>query len=124
MVLFGVGQFIVHAIAFNIKLKYFYNPGMVTVVFLYLPLNAWYLVEVYSHQTVPLWNWAAGVGFLLFFAAVLIMGVGFTLLADKDSPSPFTPEEMERWNRRRHRARLGLAELSANAQFPAGKKDA
>lgn len=108
MVLFGVGQFIVHAIAFNIKLKYFYNPGLVTVVFLYLPLNAWYLV--YSHQTVPLWNWAAGFGYFAFFSVVLIMWVGFTLLTDKDSPYPFTPEEMERWDRRRHRARLGLAE--------------
>ena len=112
IVLFGVGQFIVHGIVFNVKLKYFYNPGMVTVVLLYLPLNAWYLVEVYSHQTVPLWNWAAGFGYLVFFSAVLIMWVGFTLLTDKDSPYPFTPEEMERWDRRRHRARLGLAELS------------
>ena len=110
IVLFGVGQFIVHAIVFNIKLRYFYNPGMVTVLFLYLPLNAWYLVEVYSHRTVPLWYWAAGFGYLAFFSLVLIMWVGFTLLTDKDSPYPFTPEEMERWDRRRHRARLGLAE--------------
>ncbi|SDO08918.1 Protein of unknown function with HXXEE motif-containing protein [Ensifer sp. YR511] len=113
IVLFGFGQVIVHAIAFNIKLKYFYNPGMVTVLFLYLPLNVWYLVEVYSHQTVLLWNWAAGFGYFAFFSAVLIMWVGFTLLTDKNSPYPFAPEELERWNPRGHRARLGLPENSA-----------
>ena len=115
MVLFGVGQFVVHAIVFNVKLKYFYNPGVFTVVFMYLPLNAWYLVEVYSHQTVPWWNWVAGFAYFAFFSAFLIMWVGFTLLASPDSPYPFAPEEMERWNRKRHRARLGLPELPATA---------
>lgn len=69
---------------------------MITVLFMYLPLNAWYLVEVYSHQTVPMCNWAAGFEYFVFFSAVLIMWVGFTLLTDKDSPYPFTPEEMDR----------------------------
>ncbi|HQZ13275.1 MAG TPA: HXXEE domain-containing protein [Devosia sp.] len=108
MVLFGVAQFFIHGVGMNLKLKSFYNPGLATVVFGYLPLNAWYVVEVYSHQTVPLWNWAAAAGYLAFFTGVVMLWLGFTVLADKNSPYPFTPEEMERWNRKRHLARLGI----------------
>jgi hypothetical protein len=70
MVLFGVGQFVVHGVWMNRKLRSLYNPGFATVVFGFLPLGLWYLFEVYSRQTVPLWNWALAVVYMMFFSGV------------------------------------------------------
>ena len=44
MVLFALGQFVVHGVVMNWKLRSLYNPGLGTVVFGFL---AWYLFEVY-----------------------------------------------------------------------------
>jgi hypothetical protein len=110
MVLFGVGQFVVHAFVNNSKLRSLYNPGLATVVLGFLPLGAWYLFEVYSHQSVPPWNWGIAVVCMAFFSGVVMVRIGFGFLADKNSPYPFAPEEIERFDRSGHLARLGIAE--------------
>jgi hypothetical protein len=112
MVLFGVAQFFIHGFVNNLKLKTIYNPGFATVVFGFLPLGAWYLFELYSHQTVPWWNWLIAAACVGFFSGVVMVRIGFGLLADKNSPYPFEPKEMERFDRRSHLARLGIVAIA------------
>ena len=107
MVLFTLGQFIVHGVVGNRKLKSLYNPGLVAVVFAHAPLCVWYLVQIYSKSTVPLWNWALALVYLGCFIGIVMRLIGYGFLAAKDSPYPFAPEEMERFDRRGHLARLG-----------------
>ena len=108
MVLFTLGQFIFHEVVINRKLKSLYNPGLVAVVFAHLPLSVWYLVEIYSKSTVPLWNWALAVVYLACFIGIVMRFIGYGFLAARDSPYPFAPEEMERFDRGGHLARLGM----------------
>jgi len=109
MVLFGFGQLIYHGVVTNRKFKRLYNPGLATVVLGFLPLGIWYLVEVYSKSTVTLGDWGFAVVYLGCFIGVVMQLIGFRILAAKDSPYPFAPEEMERFDRSGHLARLGIA---------------
>jgi hypothetical protein len=43
---------------------------------------------------------------MAFFIAVGMMKVGYGLLADENSPYPFAPEEMQRFERRRRLAQI------------------
>jgi len=97
------GQFIVHGVIINWKFKSLYNPGVATVLLGFLPLGIWYLVEIYSKGGVTLWDWTLGVVYIGCFIAVVMLGIGLGILADKNSRYPFAPEEMERF--RRHRLR-------------------
>jgi len=107
MVLFTLGQFIVHGVITNAKLKSLYNPGLTAVILGHVPIGVWYLVEAYSKSTVTPWDWVLGLIYLGCFIGVVMQLIGFRLLAAKDSPYPFAPEEMERFDRRGHLARLG-----------------
>ena len=106
-VLFGFGQFIAHGIANNKKLRAFYNPGLAAVVLGHIPIGIWYLVEVYSKST--LWDWAFAVAYMALFMGVGMMRIGYGLLADENSPYPFASEEIERFDRGNHLARIGNA---------------
>ena len=106
-VLFGFAQFVVHGIVTNRKLKSLYNPGLAAVVLGHIPLGIWYLVEVYSKGMITLWDWGFAVAYMGCFMRIGFMLVGYRLLADRDSLYPFAPEEMGRFNRRGHLARIG-----------------
>jgi hypothetical protein len=107
MVLFTIGQFIFHGVATNRKLRSLYNPGLAAVVLAHVPLCVWYLVSIYSEGTVPLWNWALAVAYLAGFIGIVMKLIGYGFLASNNSPYPFAPEEMDRFDRRGHLARLG-----------------
>ena len=111
-VLFGmVGQLIVHGIVINIKLKTVYNPGLAAVMLGHVPLGIWYLVEVYSKGLVSGWDWLFGVLTLVAFIGVVMLKLGYGLLADKNTRYPFEPWEMARWDRVQRLARAGIAPL-------------
>jgi hypothetical protein len=74
--------------------------------------GVWYLIEVYSKSTVTLWDWGLAVVYLGCFVGVVMHLIGFRILAAKDSPYPFAPEEIERFDRSGHLARLGNAGTS------------
>jgi hypothetical protein len=69
-----------------------------------VPLGIWYLVEVYSKATRR--DWLFAVVYIGCFIVIGMNKIGHTLLADKDSPYPFAPEEMERFDRPGHLARI------------------
>ena len=53
------------------------------------------------------WDWAFGVICLAGFIAIIMKWLGATVLVDKNSPYPFAPEEMARFDRERRLARIG-----------------
>jgi len=97
-VLFGLGQFIMHGIATNIKLKSFYNPGLGAVTFLHVPLGVYYIYYIQSNGLASVWDWIIGLVYLFLFAFIVVNKMTRTWLADKDSPYPFAEEEMKRFN--------------------------
>jgi hypothetical protein len=105
--LFGFGQLIFHGILTTVKLKKPYNPGLAAVVVGHVPLGIWYLVVIYSKNMITPRDWVFGIVYLGCFIAVGVKMIGYTLLSDKDSKYPFAPEEMERWDREGHLARIG-----------------
>jgi hypothetical protein len=108
-VLFGIGQFFMHGIANNRKLKTFYNPGLAAVVLGHVPIGIWYLVEVYTKNMITLWDWVFAAVYMALFMGVGMLRIGYGILADEDSPYHFAPEEMERFGRPGHLARIRSA---------------
>lgn len=111
-VLFGmVGQFVSHVVATNIKLKTWYNPGMAAVILGHIPLGLWYFVEVYSQGTVTIWDWVFGVLALAAFVGIVMLRIGYGLMANRNTRWPFETWEMQRWDRLRRLARAGITPL-------------
>jgi Protein of unknown function with HXXEE motif len=105
-VLFGFGQFVAHGIANNRKLKSLYNPGLAAVVLGHVPLGLWYLREVQVRGIITVWDLVFATVYLAVFIVVGMLKVGYGLLADRNSPYPFAPEEMERFERQQRLARI------------------
>jgi hypothetical protein len=114
MVVFTLGQLIYHGVITNRKLKSIYNPGLGAVILLHIPLAIWYLREVFNNGGFTLGDCVLTVIYLGLFMGVWMQIIAFRLLASKDSPYPFAPEEMERFDRRGKLARLGITD-NANA---------
>jgi len=107
-ILFGILQFLVHGFTTNRKLKSFYNPGLAAVVFGHVPIGIWYLVEVYAKSMINLWDWVFAVALMALLIGGGMMGIGYGILADEDSPYPFAPEEIKRFDRLSHLTRIGV----------------
>jgi len=97
-ILFGLGQFLMHGIATNIKLKSFYNPGLGAVTLLHVPLGIYYIYYIQSNGLASVLDWVIGVVFTILFAFIIVNKMTRTWLADKDSPYHFAEEEMKRFN--------------------------
>ena len=95
--LFGFGQFIVHGIATNIRLRSWYNPGLGAVVLLHYPIGIYYCWYVVHNglATTSDWIWGAVYMFLVAGAGVGVMT--YKVLANRDSKWVFADEEMERF---------------------------
>ena len=97
-ILFGMGQFIVHGIMTNIKLKSFYNPGLGAVTFLHIPLGIYYIYYIQSNGLASGWDWIIGVGYMIVYAFFFVNKMTYSWLADRNSPYHFAEEEMKRFN--------------------------
>jgi hypothetical protein len=95
--LFWVGQFGVHAIVTNRKLKTLYNPGVLTLL-LGLALLVYYAIYVESNDLASVWDWVGGVALMAGFAVIFLFKMTYSWLADKNSPYPFTDTELHRWD--------------------------
>ena len=97
IVLMGVAQIFVHGIAFNKKMGTIYNPGMASIIFLFIPLCAIYIRFAVSSGDLAWWHW--------LIAAVLqpVLGMGCLMapiqkLKDRNSPYRWSEEEMRRFD--------------------------
>ena len=110
--LFGApGQLVVHGVITNRKLKTIYNPGLAAVFFGHLPLTIWYLVEVYQRAMITGWDWLFAVIYLVFFMGIIMMRIGYGVMSSQDSRHPFTPAELNRWNRDQRLQNAGIIPL-------------
>jgi hypothetical protein len=99
-ILFGFLEVLLHGVAGGIKAKALYNPGLLTVV-PWLILGIWYLIEVYHQGVITAASWWTAVGYLMAWIVLFLALVTYVWLADRQSPYPFAPEEMSRFERYR-----------------------
>ena len=93
----SITQIFIHGIAFNVKMKRLYNPGVASMVTVLIPVGIYYIWYISTHFTIPAWHYIA--------AAVLLLPVSFSSLmlpikklADRNSPYVWTKEETERFH--------------------------
>jgi hypothetical protein len=96
--LFGAAQFIVHGILTNRKLRTWYNPGLVAVVFLHIPLAIAYIYTITANGMALGWDWLIAIVYLGSFAFIVVNKMTYTWLADKNSPYVFDEVEMRRFH--------------------------
>lgn len=94
----GFGQFIVHGVVTNRKLKSFYNPGLGAVVFLHIPIGICYIYYIISNGLATGMDWLVGVVYLVVLMAIVGRGVTYGILASRNSQYPFDKVEMERFH--------------------------
>ena len=97
-ILMGVSQFIVHGIITNIKMKSFYNPGLGAVVFLHFPLAYYYINCITTNNLATSKDWLFGVIYLILIAGMIVNGLTYKLLPNKNTKYFFAEEEMKRFN--------------------------
>ena len=73
-----------------------YNPGLLTVI-PWLALAIWYLVEA----DITASDWCIAIAYMLGFVIIFLGLVTYVLLASRESPYPFAPEELSRFERYR-----------------------
>ena len=95
---FGLMQLIPHAIVGPVGLKKLYTPGFASTFFGHMPIGIFYLFYITSNNMVTTNDWIFAVLYLAFFMVVIYNGLFYKLLVDKNSPYPFTQEEMNRFN--------------------------
>ena len=99
-ILFGYLEVLLHCGGGFLRAKVPYNPGLVTVV-PWLVLSTWYIVEINRQDLITASDWWIASGYLLVFVVVLMGLVGYVLLADRNSPYRFAPEEISRFEKYR-----------------------
>ncbi|KAJ9149888.1 hypothetical protein NKR23_g4177 [Pleurostoma richardsiae] len=95
---FGLLEVLVHAIAFNALIKCFYNPGLATSVFGFLPIGVIYLKHAYTNNLLGVMDWVWAVTYAMTNYYVIFYTIGINIMGSKDTPYYFTKEEMERFN--------------------------
>lgn len=96
VVIMGVAQIFVHGIAFNKKLGTIYNPGIASIIFLFVPLCGIYIWYIVTSCEVLWWHW------LIALILQPVLGMGCLMfpiqkLKDKCSPDAWTEDEVKRF---------------------------
>ncbi len=104
--LMGFGQFIMHGIIGNRKLKSLYNPGLGAVVFLHIPIGIYYIYYITSNGLVRGTDWVLAFIYLIPVTVGILGILTYKVLADRNSKYPFDPVEMERFHAQERSAKL------------------
>lgn len=91
-------QFIGHVIYVNIKLRSFYSPGVAATVFGHIPIGVIYIHHILANNLVNLWGWLLAVVYMIVSMFLVFYIIEQKLLGDKNSPYPFDPDEMKRFD--------------------------
>ena len=103
---FNLYQVLGHCIQMNLKMGTWYNPGMATSVFLFLPVSACYMVVVAGSGQMLAADWVlAAVCFALIAAVSVVLPV--QAMKRADSPYPIPQWQVERLEQVRAWASLG-----------------
>lgn len=87
-----------HVIIGAVKFKLYYNPGMFAVLFGHVPIGIYYFWYTISNGLIGILDIVLAVIYMFLAMGVLYNKVFYGLMADKNTPYPFTPEEMNRFN--------------------------
>ena len=107
--LFGMMQFMLHGIMVNKKMHTIYNPGLISIVFMWWPIGIYYIWYVVTNDLAHWWDWPVAVVYML---ATLIFGISMPVthwISGEDYPIAFTEEEMARFHVREKMARIRSA---------------
>jgi hypothetical protein len=107
--LFGMSQIILHGVMVNKKMQSIYNPGLISIVFMWWPIGIYYIWYVVTNGLAPWWDWPVAVVYML---ATLIFGISMPVthwISGEDYPIAFTEEEMARFHVREKMARIRSA---------------
>ena len=110
-ILFGMGQFGVHGILINRKMRSIYNPGLFAVVFLHWPIGIYYIWYIYAQGLIQAWTWPVAitlVALLAFFGVNMPVSRWFN---DPNSPYPFSEKEMARFHVREKLEKLSTKKI-------------
>lgn len=91
-------QFISHGIYTNIKLRVFYNPGLAATVFGHIPIAVIYIQHILANNLVDSRDWLFGIVWMVVFMFLNFYMIEQRLLGDINSPYPFDPDEMKRFD--------------------------
>ncbi len=105
-VMFGMTQFLIHGIVINSKLRSVYNPGLFAVVFLHVPIGAYYIWYTAANGLLTWWMWLPAVAWLAAGAVVGVAMPATRWFADRDSPYAFSKSEMARFHVKERVGRL------------------
>lgn len=72
-ILVSGGNFVVHNFVFNIKGKTIYNPGMLTSLFLFLPILIYFFYYIITNNLVTTTDWILGIilGIILNYVGIV-----------------------------------------------------
>ena len=87
-----------HAIFANIRLRTFYSPGAASNVFGWLPIGVVYIYYILTNNLVNVGDWVLAVVWMAVFPFLDFYIIEQRLLGDKNSPYPFDPDEMKRFD--------------------------
>lgn len=97
VIYFSLTQIFIHGIAFNIKMKRLYNPGMASLIFVLYPVGIYYIWYIATNYSVPDWYWW-GAAILLVPVAFICLMFPIKKLADRNSPYEWSEDERNRFN--------------------------
>lgn len=86
-----------HGITINIKAKTKNNPGMISAIFVMVPISIYTIWFIATHYSITTGEWIAS---LLLFPILLIvlLLIPLKVTMDKNSPYTYTFEELNRGN--------------------------
>lgn len=85
----------------------------------HVPIGIWYLIEIIGLDTAHWWDWPLAILYIAAFMSIVMQLIGFRILADPNSPYPFTPEEM---NRKGQLHRAGITPRTGFIPGPGGQE--
>ncbi|MGN0406532.1 MAG: HXXEE domain-containing protein [Bariatricus sp.] len=96
--LFNLFQVLGHVFEMNIKLKTWYNPGMATSIFLFLPISLFYFIRMCGRNLVSGSDWILGAAALAGILAVTVI-LPVQCLKNENSPYEIPEEQVERFEK-------------------------
>jgi hypothetical protein len=94
----AVVQTIGHGIFMNSRLRTFYSPGVATAVLGHLPIGVIFINYILANNIANLWDWLFAGAFAGVSMVLIFFVLEQKLLGSKNSPYPFDPDEMKRFN--------------------------
>ncbi|MGN0406534.1 MAG: HXXEE domain-containing protein [Bariatricus sp.] len=98
-VIFAFAEVLMHAFVFNIALKDYYNPGLLTAVFGLLPVSVFYLIKTWEQQLYTGADLAAAIAWIVFNYWLSFLSPVYKQLLKLNDQYAFTADDVLRAER-------------------------